>query len=267
MFHQISTAVWWLAILSQFILLVVLLYRGHALRYPAFGAFILVKCIKSTVLVGLANNSWEYFWTYWIGMAFSAVIALLVLREIFKYVFAPYPTLPGGALYSFLFVLCIILFTTAFAAGIAEPAPPPEEWDLHGTALWLYFAQPYLLAANRVAELILFLTMVAICAFAKFLGLPWRHHVYGIASGFSFFYGVQIFVTSIITRLDFGFEMQLVDLIGRIAWQASLVMWITYMWRPRILPLQPSIEAIVRVRKAVNEVRLRALLGGKESNQ
>jgi hypothetical protein len=268
-FHVLSSALWWLAIGSQFALLLVILWRKHHHFYPAFAALILAKCIKSAVLFGIHDvNLWDYFWAYWAGMAFSAIISVLVLREIFKYVFAPYPTLPGGTIYSFLSALCAILvFAIAAAKGMAHIEPPPPSWDLNQTQIALYYFQPYILAASHAVEIILFLTTAAICVLATFLGLPWRHHIFGIVAGLSFYFGVQFFVTFLISRTPYDVVPQYIDVVGRVAWQIALFIWIAYMWRPRVLPVTPSVEALVAIRKAVNTVKLKGIIGPKDANR
>lgn len=172
--HQLSTvnyAIWVIAILLHMAIAFVMFRRRLLRVYPCFFLYTAYHALHSILGLLLYHMSQKaYFWFYWSGEAVDAFLTFLVLREIFKVTFAPYPVLRKFGLAIFNWVaLGLCLF-----AAISAVASPDIEADAIMAVIFVM---------DRSIQLVELGLVLFLFAFCNIFGMTWRNYAFGIAVG------------------------------------------------------------------------------------
>lgn len=216
------------------VLILVLLVRRRWKVFPFFTAYILFQTAEAFVLYGI--HRWcsprSYFWSYWTGALVDLGLQLLVVFELARVVLKPTDTWVRDA--RRMFVLLAIAGTIVAAAtswGIRPDLPTSiDSWVEKGD----------LFSAMLNAQL--FLAM----AFASSrLGLVWRHHVMGIASGWMLWATTGLFVEAAYSHFGPDWHGLVLDNARIVAFQLATIYWIVTLWlpEPKSRTLSPDMQA------------------------
>lgn len=182
--------------------------------FPVFFSYIVLQIpifclVFSTYRWG---NYEQYFYSYWICAAISLVVGFKVIHEIFLDVFRPYHALKDLGSVLFKWAALVMLLIACVVMAASPPAADPV-------------AQAVLTVQRcvRVIQcgLILFLLL-----FARYLGVSWKQHSFGIALGFGVFAGVEL--SAVALRLNDHLAQLTLNLVNTAAYECAIVVWFIY---------------------------------------
>jgi len=216
---SIIHGLWYVEIVIQTILAIVVIVRKSWRDLPGFSSYILFAATASLVKYAIspAHNSNAYFYAYWITEAVAIVLGLVVVREIFMKLFAPHLALRKLARLIFR-VAIILLVTFGFVVMYAQ-APSAQNF---------YKVAMIGEEATRIVEvgLIMFLFLSS-----GAFGLHWRQGIFGIALGFGIFTSVELVMLAVFLRIGpaAGPAFSIARLV---AFSLSLLVWLGYLLAP-----------------------------------
>lgn len=151
-------------------LIVILLCRRVYVRFPWFFVYLVSSIVMTAVRLRFRGDYLTFFKVYWSTEAVYALLALVVLHEVFRKVFVAFYlfrwfwlVFPGA-------VVAIILMTLK---GIS--LAPPEAPSIVRVVLAIGLTTKYVEAGLFVVFLLLALA----------LNVTWRNHSFGIVQGFA----------------------------------------------------------------------------------
>lgn len=164
---------WASAILIEFILLAILLWRRTSNRFPMFVYYVAFCCGRSVVLYFVEKSSgWDfYFYAYWCSVLGEPALVGCLVYELFAELLAPVRTLPRRAL---RLTLVLILTAAVFSVMLAFILPGKHTHLIPTVAR----------TADRTVAIISCFAFWVIVILAKRFGLPFRSRGFGIALGF-----------------------------------------------------------------------------------
>ncbi len=229
----------WIAIMIAWgSVLAILIGRKAYREYPAFTAFIMLGTVRDLILFYIASYHAPYHLIcYWGSWPLDLVCTVALVREVFFVIFHPFSTLPRRAIPNFLQATVavsavVLLFTLRFPG--AQPT------------LWMTFAR----AMDQVVSWTLCGIFGFIVLFAKYFGIPWRHRVYGIATGFLFYLSVDTAVTTAVAQLRLP-PYTNVKMVDMLAVFLECLIWIYFFTRPEESRLLPNLEQIKEIQALV----------------
>lgn len=166
-----------------------------------------------------ASNS-LYCYIYWSLSILTDVCALTVMLEIFREIFKPYDALQklGTVLFRWIMgILVVVSLVTALSSGDGKVV------DVVSRSLLMFDRGLQILQCGVV--LFLLLTY-------KFLGISFRHRVFGIAIGFGLYAATDLMALSMLTWVP----ADMVARIGAIANLSAMVgygIWLGYFFIPQ----------------------------------
>src|SRR3990172_11753844 len=102
----------WLATLGlQTWLLIHLLGVGLASRYPLFFGYLAVSWANGGLL-WFAHNNWSplaYSWAYWSGEFVTVLVGFLLVWEVFRETFRPFPEIRRSVIWLVLLLTLLVL--------------------------------------------------------------------------------------------------------------------------------------------------------------
>ncbi len=224
--------IWLAAPALQLFMVGVMLYRHLRREFPLFFAYTVFQLLSFGLKFAVYHRSQlEYFYVYWVTGALGIGLALGVIYEIFAQVFKPYEALRSLAQVLFRWAALVL---TLVAVVMALVGARPEENLVLGAILTFE-------RSVRVMQcgLVLFLFL-----FARYVGVSWRHHLFGIAAGFGLYAALDlIFVTAHAVGIDGGATLSLIKSSGYVF---SVLIWTGYMLsrepgrRPALYPTAQS---------------------------
>ena len=217
----LAQALWAMGFCELVALLLVLVLRQRWRSFPFFMAYIAFQVIETALLYSVHHfgNEDAYFWTYWTTVFVDLLLQLSVVFELTRSVLKPTGTWVRDA--RRMFVLMGIA-GTVIAAGAAFAVNPtiPDSWGN-----WIEKAN--LFAAMLNAEL-----FVAMALASTRLGLVWRHHVMGIATGWGLWAFVGLFVEATYSYLGPNWHGVVLDDVRILAYQVATIYWAINLWLP-----------------------------------
>jgi hypothetical protein len=202
-------------------LILVLILRRRWQTFPLFTAYIAFQVLEATVLylVHRFGNHRAYFWAYWIAAFVDLLLQLLVVFELARIVLKPTGTWVRDARRLFLFLGAMGTVVAAALSFAVNPTVP----DSLGN--WIEKAS--LFAAMLNAQL-----FVAMGLASTRLGLAWRHHVMGIATGWGLWAFIGLFVEAAYSYLGANWHGVVLDDVRILAYQAATIYWMINLWLP-----------------------------------
>jgi hypothetical protein len=215
-------------------LLLVLLLRGRWRAFPFFTTYILFQTMEAVALYSI--NRWSpprvYVWAYWTGDLLDLLLQLCVVFELARVVLKPTGSWVRDARRMFfLFGIAGTVVAAVVSFGVNPTLKTTldnwlEKGDLFSAMLnaQLFFAMG--LASTR-------------------LGLAWRHHVMGIASGWMLWASVNLLTEAAYSHFGPSWHGLVLDNIRILAFQAATIYWIVNLWlpEPKERTLSPAMQA------------------------
>ncbi len=231
-YYALWYAVWLAAPTLQLLLLVVMVRRGLRREFPFFFTYTLYQILSFGLKFATYHRSQvEYFYVYWVTGALGIGLALTVIYEIFTQIFKPYEALRGMATVLFRWAALVL---TLVAVVMALAGSRPDSSLVLGAILTFE-------RSVRVMQcgLVLFLFL-----FARYVGVSWRHHLFGIAAGFGLYASLDlILVTAHVVGFDGG---TILPFIKSASYVFAVMIWTGYMLsrepgrRPALYPAAES---------------------------
>jgi hypothetical protein len=202
-------------------LILVLLIRRRWRSFPVFSAYASFQIIETIVLYSVHRfgNHRAYFWAFWIGAAIDLALQIGVVFELAGNVLRPTGTWVRDARRMFLLLAAV---GTVVAAAVSYGVNPTIPNTLNN---WI--EKGNLFAAMLNAQL-----FVAMGLASTRLGLAWRHHVMGIATGWAVWAVVGLFVEAAYSYFGASWHGVVLDNIRIIAYQAATIYWSINLWLP-----------------------------------
>jgi len=239
--HRATLELWFLVMITQAGLLVLLVRRRAWRENPAFVSFIAFSVVRSSLLacVYACGKNWKLFTAItWAAYAPQFIILIAVVLEVTRIVFQPYESFPTGVKRTFaLACFCVAALAVIFA--LIWPSAPAAEW--------IKFANGF----DQALSMTLWGIFGLFSAFSLYMGIPWEHRVYGVALGFFFFLSVDIFVSPITARLGAAAGSNVWP-IEMLAFLASLATWIIFFHRAPVPQSTPTSEQLKEILALLN---------------
>jgi hypothetical protein len=202
-------------------LLLVLMVRRRWQNFPVFTAYITFQVVEAIVLYGIHHwgSRSAYFWAYWVGVFLDLLLQLSVVFELARIVLRPTGTWVRDARRLFLLMAAAGALVAAAVSFAANPTIPNtlDNWIEKGS----------LFAAMLNAQL-----FVAMGLASTRLGLAWRHHVMGIATGWALWAFVGLFVEAAYSYFGASWHGVVLDQIRIVSYQGATIYWIVNLWLP-----------------------------------
>lgn len=215
----------------QCIVAAIMLRRKLSRIMPIFFAYIVSQIVIFAFLfpTQLLGSMKSYFYLYWATSAVSAVLGFLVIREIFRDVFRPFPALRdlGSIMFRWAGIVMAVVGLILLAAGSSDSQRVVQ----------------VVLAVERGVRamqcgLILFLLL-----FSTYLGLSWKNHSFGLALGFGGFAVVEMALMVYRSRVGYTGDIG-ISLINMVAYNMSIAVWMFYLVRDN--PARRRTEALLK---------------------
>lgn len=241
---SLSARVLWATGFCELVALVlVLIVRGRWRTFPIFSAYIAFQLIETIALYSVhrSGSSQAYFLIFWIGAIIDLGLQIAVVFELTGSVLRPTGTWVRDARKMFLL---LALLGTVVAAAISYSVNPtvPNSFDN-----WI--EKGNLFAAMLNAQL-----FVAMGLASTKLGLAWRHHVMGIATGWAVWAVVGLFVEAAYSYFGTDWRGFSLDSVRIVAYQIATVYWAINLWlpEPKKRTLSPEMQSyLIRLQQHV----------------
>lgn len=217
-FTTFSAALWLVTIMAQAAALFYSLRRFK----PELASFLAWKLAKSLTLNLVMSDPIAYYYVYVIGAHVNAVFTVILVRGIFRQLFAPYSVLPKS-LTSHVIAVSIVL-------------------SIVMTTLVYSPTTPFVVAFEAMFAGITASALMVFVAYRKTLG---------IQRSTSIMFGFSLYTFAAIIASRFP-----VPYLDRLAWLAMLLIWLSYLVRPARPPLALStqdLHTINQLREVVHE--------------
>jgi hypothetical protein len=185
-------------------------------KFPVFFAYLLAQVVIFAVIFPISLHGYEaYFYAYWITAVISLVLGFMVIHEIFVDVFRPYHTLKdlGTVLFKWASLVMLLVACVVAAASQATPEGPLVE---------------AVLIVQRCVRVIQCGLILFLLLFSRYLGVRWKQCSFGVALGFGFFAGIELFCAALrasdsISGLKSNFTIMA-------SYNLAILTWGAYMW-------------------------------------
>ena len=217
-FQLVDYIPWIGSVIVEVFVVAIMLNRKLAHRFPIFFLSVAYAVLRQA---GLAAITYEgpraYGLVYWLTIPIEYVIAFGVMLEAFRYSLGADPKIPAKTLRTMAIVATLFVSLSAFL--LLHPDIPIS--NLRGLILTL----------DRSIGLLRCGMLLFIWAFARKLGISWKHHVWGIVFGLGIYSGVGLIAAAIHATTG--------DLCGdwlsrsvHFSYFAATIIWAVYLWRP-----------------------------------
>jgi hypothetical protein len=236
----LAQVLWATGLCELVTLLLVLIVRRRWQNFPVFTAYITFQVVEAIALYGIHQwgSSSAYFWAYWVGVFLDLVLQLSVVFELTRIVLRPTGTWVRDAGKLFLLMAVAGALVAAAVSYAANPTMPNnlDNWIEKGS----------LFAAMLNAQL-----FVAMGLASTRLGLAWRHHVMGIATGWALWAFVGLFVEAAYSYLGASWHGLAFDQIRIVSYQAATIYWTVNLWlpEPQSRTLSPEMQSYLSALK------------------
>jgi hypothetical protein len=217
----LARALWAAGFCELAVLLLVLLVRGRWKVFPFFTSYIAFQAAEIIALYCIYRwcRPRVYFWAYWAGDVLDLLLQLSVIFELTRIVLKPTGTWVRDARRMFLlFGIAGTIVAAAVSFGVNPTLP---------TTLDNWIEKGDLFSAMLNAQLFFAMGMAS-----TRLGLAWRHHVMGIASGWMLWASVNLLTEAAYSHFGPSWHGVVLDNIRILAFQSATVYWIVNLWLP-----------------------------------
>jgi hypothetical protein len=169
----------------------------------------------------------------------QSVLLIAVVLEVIQIVFRPYEALPRGTRSNFVLAIFTFVFLTAlFCFGF--PGRQFPEWIT------------FLRAMDQGISWSLLGIFAIIAVFAKALGIPWNHRVYGVVLGFLFYLSIDVVVVSMTAWR--GFPVQnYISLVNMLAFLITCSEWTYYFAHEEVPRALPKMDEVIRLAEILSQ--------------
>jgi hypothetical protein len=217
-FPLIDYIPWFGSAAVEIFVVAVMVWRHLARRFPAFFISVSFAVLRQITLMAVAHEgARSYGVAYWTTLPIEYVIAFGVMLEAFRYALGADPKIPAKTLRAMVLVAAILVALATFL--LLYPDHPTN--NLRGL----------ILALDRSIGLLRCAVLIFMWAFARKLGLSWRHHVWGIVLGLGIYASVGLIAAAIHATTG--------NLCGdwparltHFSYLAATIIWAVYLWRP-----------------------------------
>lgn len=210
------TALWIAHPILQLAVAGVMFWRKIYKTFPVFFAYLLSQVI--TFMVVFPAYTWgsypEFFYSYWICAGVSLAIGFKIIHEIFLDVFRPYHTLKDLGSVLFRWGALVMLLV---AVVVAASTPASSEGPLVQSVL----------TVQRCVRVIQVGLVMFLLVFARYLGVNWKQHSFGIALGFGTFACVEMLVVALHTANYVG--LMGAGLVNTAGYDVCILIWLGYV--------------------------------------
>jgi len=212
-------AMWMLPVPVFVCLAVSMLRRRLHTRLPLFFAYCLFQIIDFGIGFYLYHHSLsEYSYTYWITTGISVGLGFGVIYEVFTEVFRPFIGLRDLGRTLFRWATLVMSLAALMMAVVNGPS------DSHP----LLVAVLMLGRSVRIMQCGLVLLML-LCS--SYLGLSWRHRIFGISVGFGIIGAVDLIAVTLMSTWGLNAAGTL-SLVKMAAFLFAALLWAGYMMSP-----------------------------------
>jgi len=202
--------------------LILLVQKGLRRLFPLFFAYTLWELGQFTValvmLLSPAVTGKQYGIAYSIGLAISTILRFGVIHEIFAHAFGRYHAVSSYGKPAFRWItvglLALTLSLALYTGG--------NHFD--GVMVLVHLL-------DRAAAITQCGLLLALFAFASYLGLSLRSHVFGIALGLGVFATVELATAALRSQLGYVGNTTL-NYITMATYHVCVVIWLVYLWAP-----------------------------------
>ena len=196
-----------------------IMWKVHLIRrFPLFFASVAYAVLRQAVLAAIATVGIRaYGLAYWTTLPIEYVIAFAVMLEAFRYSLGADPKIPPKTVRAMALVAVLLVGLATFL--VLHPDIPAS--NLRGLILTL----------DRSIGLLRCGVLLFIWAFARKLGISWKHHVWGIVLGLGIYSAVGLIAAAIHATTG--------NLCGdwparatHLSYFAATIIWAAYLWRP-----------------------------------
>ena len=209
---------WIGSVVFETLIVAIMLKRNLVRRFPLFFSSLIYDLGRQAILAIIAyESSRAYAYGYWIAQPVEYVIAFGVMLEAFRYSLGADPKIPAKTLRVMAVVAVLLVALATFL--ILRPDIPAS--GLTGLILTL----------DRSIALLRCGVVLFIWAFARRLGIFWRHHVWGIVFGLGIYSAVGLITAGIHAatgNLCGGWLSRSVHF----SYFAATIIWAVYLRRP-----------------------------------
>lgn len=229
----LARVLWASGFCELLVLLFVLLVRRRWHTFPFFTSYIVFQTLETVALYSI--HRWSrgrvYFWAYWIGALLDLFLQLCVVFELTRIVLKPTGTWVRDARKMF-FLLGITgaVIAAAVSFGVNPTLPSTlDNWIEKGN----------LFSAMLNAQLFFAMGLTS-----SRLGLAWRHHVMGIATGWMLWASVGLLVEAAYSYLGPNWHGFVLDNALIVSFQTATIYWIINLWlpEPRERTISPQLQ-------------------------
>src|SRR5205085_9013115 len=214
---------WLGSIVVESILLFVIFRKRVQKRFPVFFAYVTYDLLRAIIVPAIAFfRPHTYFYLYWFSFPVEYTLTLLIVLEVFAYIFRLH--IKHSPRTVRLFVLFAIVLLVCSIALVVFP-------DIRANT-------GTVLALDRSMELLICGLLLFMWAFSRTLGLSWRHHVWGIVFGLAIYSSVGLAVAAIHAATGRLCPSWITPL-PHFAYLAATLIWTGYLLRtePKRAPL------------------------------
>lgn len=232
--HILEQAFWYVPFFLQATLMLALLFRKLYRHLPYFFAYTTIIVLQSALFLIVGRTSHIYLYAYLIGEPLNWALGMAVIYEIYANLLKEYAALEKlGTILFWLTSFILVLV----AAWTAYNTPGADAERLRNGFLTL----------ERSVRIVQCGLLIVLFLFARFFGLSWKNHLFGIALGFATFVFFELVVvawrayTGATGASQFPFYM----VLKPAAYDLGLLIWIAYVVkapRPADLRILPKTE-------------------------
>ncbi len=208
----------------------VLFRRRYYRELPWFTTYIVyvaVYTVTAYYVVGkISKDPPTRFYAYWVGNLINQFVAFMVIIEVFRHCVRGYDSIRKIGINV---LLAIALLAVIIAVLLA---PFGSQFDNSEALRQMARSMLVLQRSIRVVQIGL---LVAVFALSSYLGLSWRNFNFGIALGYGLYASVNLVTSVAWEYLGARWNLptgDVVTLIDGLAYKLTLILWMTYLWRP-----------------------------------
>lgn len=223
--HPLLYTYLWIAPHALLVVLAVIMVRRRLVKeFPAFFLYAVYQAVEFVVLYvlyRLKSVSGMQFAQAWLaGAVISSGLRFAIIQEIFRHVFGNYPALKdfGTLLFRWATAVLMIVAVTlvAFSSGSEM-----DRLTLTCTVV------------DRAVSTVQCGLLVLILLLTRFLSLPWRSYVFGIALGLGFFASTELGIAAIRVRWGLAVGRDLFALLTMAVYHGCVLFWIVTLLLPQ----------------------------------
>lgn len=202
----------------QVVLVVEMWRRGVFREVPWFFSYTVFHIVQFAALFVLKPLSYTgYFVAYWFSDAVDALLALIVIQEIFSYCFREYPGLKDLAQLLFRWTT-IVLIAVAFIVALATPGRDTDR------------IVAGLMAMQRSVNFVQCGLLFLLVLISRMTGLGFESRAIGVGVGFGTM--ASIFTITMVLSSYMGLSDDFASLIVAAAYDVAVAIWIVAILQP-----------------------------------